>query len=95
MGQRAIGKRRGFVGERSVFAARHLVDQRSRCERAGLLVRVYKDIIANPCGVLALLECAERYGIRHLLAIHRPDSQGDEKSHDRYHHLRSFEEITL
>jgi putative hydrolase of the HAD superfamily len=42
-----------------------------------------------------VLECAERYGIRHLLAIHRPDSQGDEKSHDRYHSLRSFEEITL
>ena len=42
-----------------------------------------------------VLECAERYGIRHLLAIHRPDSKGDEKSHDRYHHLKSFEEITL
>ncbi|NNL06886.1 MAG: GMP/IMP nucleotidase [Gammaproteobacteria bacterium] len=42
-----------------------------------------------------VLECAERYGIRHLLAIHRPDSKGDEKSHERYHLLRSFEEITL
>jgi putative hydrolase of the HAD superfamily len=42
-----------------------------------------------------VLECAERYGIRHLLAIHRPDSKGDEKSHDRYHLLKSFEEITL
>ncbi len=42
-----------------------------------------------------VLECAERYGIRHLLAIHRPDGKGDEKSHDRYHHLKSFEEITL
>ena len=42
-----------------------------------------------------VLECAERYGIRHLLAIHRPDSQGDEKSHERYHALKSFEEITL
>ena len=42
-----------------------------------------------------VLECAERYGIRHLLAIHRPDSKGDEKSHERYHHLKSFEEITL
>ena len=38
-----------------------------------------------------VLECAERYGIRHLLAIHRPDSKGDEKSHDRYHLLKSFE----
>lgn len=42
-----------------------------------------------------VLECAERYGIRHLLAIHRPDSKGDEKSHERYHLLKSFEEITL
>jgi hypothetical protein len=42
-----------------------------------------------------VLECAERYGIRHLLAIHRPDSKGGEKSHDRYHLLKSFEEITL
>ena len=42
-----------------------------------------------------VLECAERYGIRHLLAIHRPDSKGDEKSHDRYHLLKSFEEIIL
>jgi putative hydrolase of the HAD superfamily len=42
-----------------------------------------------------VLECAERYGIKHLLAIHRPDSKGDEKSHDRYHLLKSFEEITL
>ncbi len=42
-----------------------------------------------------VLECAERYGIRHLLAIHRPDSKGDEKSHDRYHVLKSFEEITI
>jgi len=42
-----------------------------------------------------VLECAERYGIRHLLAIHRPDSKGDEKSHDRYHLLKSFEEIVI
>ena len=42
-----------------------------------------------------VLECAERFGIRHLLAIHRPDSKGDEKSHERYHLLKSFEEITL
>lgn len=42
-----------------------------------------------------VLECAERSGIRHLLAIHRPDSRGEEKSHDRYHALRSFDEITL
>jgi putative hydrolase of the HAD superfamily len=42
-----------------------------------------------------VLECAERHGIRHLLAIHRPDSKGEEKSHDRYHALKSFEEITL
>ena len=42
-----------------------------------------------------VLECAERYGIRHLLAIHRPDSQGEDKSHERYHALKSFEEITL
>ena len=42
-----------------------------------------------------VLECAERYGIGHLLAIYRPDSQGDEKSHDKYHLLKSFEEITI
>ena len=42
-----------------------------------------------------VLECAERYGIGHLLAIHKPDSKGDEKSDERYHHLKSFEEITL
>jgi putative hydrolase of the HAD superfamily len=42
-----------------------------------------------------VLACAERYGIKHLLAIHRPDSKGDEQSHDRYHLLKSFEEITL
>ena len=42
-----------------------------------------------------VLEGGQRYGIRHLLAIHRPDSKGDEKSHERYHHLKSFEEITL
>jgi putative hydrolase of the HAD superfamily len=42
-----------------------------------------------------VLECAERYGIAHLLAIHRPDSKGDEQSHDKYHLLKSFEEITL
>jgi putative hydrolase of the HAD superfamily len=42
-----------------------------------------------------VLECAERFGVRHLLAIHRPDSKGEEKSHDRYHALKSFEEITL
>ncbi len=42
-----------------------------------------------------VLECAERYGIRHLLAIHRPDSKGGEKSHERYHHLRSFEEMVI
>ncbi len=42
-----------------------------------------------------VLECAERFGIKHLLAIHRPDSRGEDKSHERYHALRSFEEITL
>jgi len=42
-----------------------------------------------------VLECAERSGIRHLLAIHKPDSKGEEKSHDRYHLLKSFDEITL
>ena len=42
-----------------------------------------------------VLECAERHGIKHLLAIHKPDSKGDEKSHDRFHLLKSFEEITL
>jgi hypothetical protein len=30
-----------------------------------------------------------------LQATHRPDSKGDEKSHDRYHLLKSFEEITI
>ncbi len=42
-----------------------------------------------------VLECAERYGIKHLLAIHKPDSQGDAMSHDRFHMLKSFEEITI
>lgn len=40
-----------------------------------------------------VLACAEKYGITHLLAIHRPDSRGGELHHDRYHVLKSFEEI--
>lgn len=42
-----------------------------------------------------VLECAERYGINHLLAIHKPDSQGGEMSHERFYVLKSFEEITI
>ena len=42
-----------------------------------------------------VLECAEDYGIKHLLAIHKPDSQGGVMSHDKFHHLKSFEEIAF
>jgi putative hydrolase of the HAD superfamily len=42
-----------------------------------------------------VLECAEDYGIKHLLAIHRPDSRGGEMSHDKFHHLKSFEEMSF
>jgi HAD superfamily hydrolase (TIGR01509 family) len=41
-----------------------------------------------------VLENAKRAGIRHLLAVRKPDSRGAEINHDAYHALGSFEEIT-
>ena len=41
-----------------------------------------------------VLENAKRAGIRHLLAVRKPDSRGAEVTHDAYHALASFEEIT-
>ena len=41
-----------------------------------------------------VLENAKRAGICHLLAVRKPDSRGAEVTHDAYHALASFEEIT-
>ncbi len=41
-----------------------------------------------------VLENAKRAGICHLLAVRKPDSRGAEVTHDAYHALVSFEEIT-
>ena len=41
-----------------------------------------------------VLDTAKDYGIEHLLAIRKPDSRGDEKQHDEYPLLDSFEQIT-
>jgi putative hydrolase of the HAD superfamily len=42
---------------------------------------------------IEVLESAEHYGIKHLLAVKRPDSQGDEVETRRYAALESFDEI--
>ena len=41
-----------------------------------------------------VLDAAKDYGIKHLLAIKKPDSRGDEKEHHEYTLLDSFEQIT-
>lgn len=40
-----------------------------------------------------VLDCAKGYGIRHLLAILRPDSRGPEKQHAEYPLIASFDDI--
>ena len=42
---------------------------------------------------LNVLKSAERYGIRHLLAIYRPDSQAPIKDVEHFSALHSFDEI--
>ena len=46
-GQRAVGKRRGLIGQRRLLAARRLGDQRRRAGRADLLVAVDDDLVAE------------------------------------------------
>ena len=41
-----------------------------------------------------VLDAAKNYGIKHLLAIKKPDSQGEEKEHGHYAMLESFRQIT-
>lgn len=42
----------------------------------------------------SVLDAAKEYGLKHLLAIHKPDSQGPEKEHPEYTILESFKQIT-
>lgn len=42
---------------------------------------------------IEVLESAEHYGIAHLLAVHRPDSQGKDVNTRKFTALRSFEDI--
>jgi HAD superfamily hydrolase (TIGR01509 family) len=42
---------------------------------------------------IEVLESAEHYGIKHLLAVRRPDSQGDEVETRLYQALEAFEDI--
>ena len=42
----------------------------------------------------SVLDAAKEYGIKHLLAIKKPDSRGEEKQHDEYPLLDSFDQIT-
>jgi len=44
---------------------------------------------------LPVLDSARTYGIRHLLAIRRPDSQQEEKHTNDYTAIRSFTEVLL
>ena len=41
----------------------------------------------------SVLDSARNYGIRHLLAILRPDSRGTEKQHPEYPLIESFDQI--
>jgi len=40
-----------------------------------------------------VLDAAQAYGLKHLLAIKKPDSQGDDKQHQQYRLLDSFSQI--
>ena len=42
----------------------------------------------------SVLDAAKDYGIKHLLAIKKPDSRGEEKQHHEYPLLDSFDQIT-
>jgi len=40
-----------------------------------------------------VLDAARAYGVEHLLAIKKPDSRGEDKQHEHYRLLSSFEQI--
>ena len=42
----------------------------------------------------SVLDAAKDYGIKHLLAIKKPDSRGEDKQHHEYPLLDSFDQIT-